>query len=113
MNRREFLSSSMVTLLLVPIGARLAGCGTDAGPSCDGVSTTSSVTNNHTHTLCVPLADLQHPPPNEQTYTTSTNAGHAHTVTLTSAQLQMIETGAQVQVTSSSPYPHDFLIRKL
>ena len=110
MNRRDFLSSSVV-LLLIPV---VSGCGNDTTPSngCDGVFSTSSVTDGHTHTLCVPTTDLTNPPAAGNTYTTSINAGHSHTVMLTQQQLQTINSGGQVMVTSSAPAAHDFVIKK-
>jgi hypothetical protein len=115
MNRREFLSRSMTTLLIIPVAGGIAACGSDSpspSPTCDGVLTTSTVTEGHTHTLCVPTGDLTNPPSAGQTYTTSMNAAHTHTVTLTQQQLQMINTGGTVTVTSSSPASHDFMIHK-
>src|SRR5580693_6319512 len=114
LSRRELLNQSTVLLLLVPV-AGLAACSsnnTDAAASCNGVFETSTVTNNHTHTLCVPTTDLTNPPAAGTTYTTSFNDGHDHTVTLTQAQLQTIEGGGSVTVTTSVPFPHDFTISK-
>jgi hypothetical protein len=76
------------------------------------VLSTSTVTNNHTHTLCVPTTDLTTPPAAGATYTTSSDAGHNHTVALTQQQLQSINSGGSVTVTSSQPYAHDFTIKK-
>ena len=114
LSRREFLSKSTVTLVLVPVASSLIGCGSDSGGgSCNGVDTTSTVTNGHTHTVCVPTTDLMTPPSGGRTYTTSTDAGHNHTVTLTQAQLTTINGGGSVTVTSSAPAAHDFTIHKM
>src|ERR1017187_5977574 len=98
LTRRELLSHSTVLLLLVPA---IAGCASSSGgssgsSSCDGISETSTVTNSHTHTLCVLTSDLTSPPAAGVTYTTSTSSGHNHTVALTQAQLQSIESGGSV-----------------
>ena len=90
---------------------RCPGRGTAGGGSCPGIDTTSTVTNNHTHTLCVPTADLTSPT-GSKTYTTSTDAGHNHTVTLTMQQLTTINGGGSVTVTSSAPAAHNFTIMK-
>ena len=121
LTRRELLSQSTV-LLLVPIAGAIAGCSSsssastggspDDSGSCDGVFETSTVTANHTHTLCVPTTDLTSPPAAGVTYTTSIAAGHSHTVVLTQAQLQSINSGGSVTVTTSSPFPHNFTITK-
>jgi hypothetical protein len=121
LTRREILSQSTTLLLMVPL-APLAGCSSSSSGStadsgapapCDGIEDTSTVTNNHTHTLCTLTSDLENPPAAGVDYTTSFNAGHSHTVTLTQAQLQSIESGGSVTVTTSSPYPHNFTISKM
>ena len=115
LTRRELLSHSTVLLLLVPA---IAGCASSSGgsaggsSSCDGISETSTVTNSHTHTLCVLTSDLTSPPAAGVTYMTSTSAGHSHTVALTQLQLQDIESGKSVTVPTSSPAPHNFTIMK-
>ncbi len=110
LSRRELLSQSTVLLLLVPVVA--CGSSSPGASSCDGVFETSSVTNNHTHTLCVPTTDLTAPPAAGVTYTTSVSDSHSHTVVLSQAQLQTIETGGTVMVVTSSPAPHNFTIAK-
>jgi hypothetical protein len=117
LSRRELLSQSTVLLFLVPV-AGLAACSSstpsETAASCDGVFETSTVTDNHTHTLCVPTTDLTAPPAAGTLYTTSLNDGHTHQVALTQAQLQTIESGGSVTVTttSSTPNPHNFTISK-
>ena len=115
--RRELLSRSTALLLLVAVAGVAAACGGSGGEAtdnsgCDGVFETSSVTDNHTHTLCVPSTDISSPPSAGVTYTTSINEGHSHTVALTQGQLTTISGGAAVTVTTSSPAPHDFTISK-
>jgi hypothetical protein len=121
LSRREMLSKSSVLLLLVPVAGSALHCGSSGSaadnpstdnPSCQGVFETSTVTNDHTHTLCVPDTDLSAPASAGVTYTTSTNDGHNHTVALTQAQLQSIASGGSVTVTTSSPASHDFTISK-
>lgn len=125
MTRRELLSSSSVLLLLIPVGASIACSSSDSGtpnnatpdsggtPSgCDGISSTSTVTNSHTHTVCVASKDLSSPPAAGATYTTSIDLGHSHTIQLTAAQLTTINGGGSVTVTSSAPAAHDFTIKK-
>jgi hypothetical protein len=119
--RREVLSATTM-LLVVPLAplacsssSSSAGSspGADSGNGCDGIFETSTVTNNHTHTLCVPTADLTNPPAAGKVYTTSLTLGHTHTVTLTQAQLQSIEGGGSVTVTTSGPAAHMFTISKM
>ena len=116
LTRRELLSKSTVLLILVPVAAAATACGSSgtSTPSngCNGIFETSTVTANHTHTLCVATTDLTAPPAAGTTYTTSFDGGHSHTVTLTQAQLQSINGGGSVTVTTSSPLPHDFTIVK-
>jgi hypothetical protein len=117
LTRRALLAQSTVLLLLVPVASAVAACGTSGGSSasassCDGIFETSTVTNAHTHTLCVPTTDLTNAPSAGVTYTTSVSDGHDHTVVLTQAQLQSIDGGQSVTVTTSSPNPHNFTIAK-
>jgi hypothetical protein len=118
-------------LLLTPVVAPiLAGCngygssssstGVDAGV-CSGVGGSSTTEDQHSHSICVPTADLTSPPANGQTYTSSNVSSHVHTLTLTNAQLASIEAGQTVMVTSASavdpinndPHTHSWTLRKV
>ena len=116
--RRDFLKSSLATLVLVPIvgcsgdddSPTAPGAGNPAG--CQGLSSTGSSSSGHIHTLCVPDSDLTSPPASGVTYTTSSDGGHTHTVNLNQSQLQSIAGGGTVAVTSSGPgHTHDFSIK--
>jgi hypothetical protein len=106
--RREFLKSAgggMVALTVIITGC---GGGSDGNPppsGCTGIERSSTVVDGHTHTLCVPQADLSSPPAAGQSYTTSVN-GHAHEVTLTAADLMSIAGGGTVTVTTSITLGH-------
>ena len=112
--RREFLKRSTVMLLLVPIAG---ACGSSSTPNtnaggCDGVQSTSSVAQAHTHTVCVAAADLTNPPAAGMTFTTSFNSGHTHTLALSQEQLKSIASGQTVNAESSSNsgHTHSFAI---
>src|ERR1700756_3207080 len=96
-HRRQFLQDAYVTLLLIPIAN--AACSSDTTPTtlsgddCDGVSSTSTVTASHMHTVCVAASDLTSPPSGGATFTTSSANGHSHQITLTQAQLASIQMG--------------------
>jgi hypothetical protein len=119
LNRREFL----VTLLVTPLIPACGGStdpgdatdvsGTTPSPTCDGAAETSSVSQGHTHTLCVTLAVLTSPPAAGATFLTSTVNGHLHRVTLTQGQLATIDQGGSVTVTSTSDagHSHDFVVQ--
>jgi len=126
LNRREFLTTAaggFVTLLLTPL---VSACGSDSTsttttttssttPGCDGAGETSTVSAGHSHTLCVPLADLDNPPAAGATYSTSLTEGHQHTVTLIQAWLMAVAQGQTVKVTTSSVtgHTHDFAVQKV
>ncbi|MGH7435872.1 MAG: hypothetical protein ACRENE_09375 [Polyangiaceae bacterium] len=127
--RRQFLRQATVTLVLIPVGAAcssvngstpLYGGGAPA-PACDGVSSTSSVTANHQHTVCVLASDLTNPPSSGATYATSqvvdpvNNVTHDHLVAFTAAQLRMIEANQSVTVTTSvaEDHTHQFAVQKM
>jgi hypothetical protein len=126
LNRREFLSlgtGGVVTLVLTRV---IVGCGSSSSdntsttstnptiPGCDGAGETSTVTQGHTHDLCVPASDLSSPPAGGATYTTSISVGHDHNVTLTQAQLTTVSQGGAVTVTTSTVtgHTHDFSVQK-
>ena len=122
MTRRELLIRSGVILLLVPIASSCSsstygGSGKQASAdaaSCDGIDSTGTVVQSHTHEVCVPSSDLASPPAAGATYTTTNVSAHTHTVTLTQAQLQQIAAGGTVAVTSSTveAHTHDFAIMR-
>ena len=128
LNRREFLTSaggSVVTLLLTPLVGACGSSSTDYGTtsstgattpaaSCDGAGATSTAVEGHTHTLCVPAADLDHPPATGATYTTSISGSHDHAVAFSQAQLTTVLNGGSVTVTTSTVtgHAHDFSVRR-
>jgi hypothetical protein len=119
--RREFLAGATTTLFLIPLAACAssspsASPGSEAG-ACEGIDTTSTQVSEHTHTVCVPDADLSNPPSGGATYTTSSSpdplatgapddGAHTHTVTLTQAELSSIEAGQSVSVMTSNNFAH-------
>ncbi len=116
LTRREALLRGVTTLVLIPIAARCSSSSSSspqANVACDGVPSTSSVNGGHTHTLCVPSADLANPPAGGATYAASFVSGHAHTVSLSAEQLQAINVGAEVVVESSTDrgHSHTFAIQ--
>jgi hypothetical protein len=119
--RRELLTRGTTLLLLVPIVGPILGCSSSSSsPSCDGVDTTSTTDEFHTHTLCVRTSDLTNPPAAGVIYTTSNESMHTHKVMLTQANLTAINGGQAVPVTSSSDndpidnklHTHVFTIKK-
>lgn len=115
-SRRRFVSDTV----LVAILPAAVGCGGDDDDdggdpsSCNGVGETSSVDSGHTHTVCVPAADLMSPPASGGTYITSTDEGHTHAVALTAAQLVTLSGGSSVTVTSSvvDQHAHTFNLQE-
>jgi hypothetical protein len=102
-DRREFLT----TLVLIPVGAKVAGCGEDEKTrfildgACGGLQAESSEFGNHTHCLCIPQADLDDPPAEGRQYQTDRdcdpqNTGHTHMLALTQAELTEIAAGVAV-----------------
>jgi hypothetical protein len=126
LNRREFLTTAaggFVTLLLTPV---ISACGSESTsgtssttnsttPGCDGAGETSTVSQGHTHSLCVPASDLDSPSASGATYLTSITEGHQHMVTLTQAWLMAVAGGAKVTVTTSTMdgHTHDFNVQRV
>ena len=115
--RRDFLRGSLgVGLVIMAVGSAassiLAAC-TPAPPTTD-IRVTSSVDANHSHSITIPGADLDSPPP-QKTYT-SDGASHKHDVTLTRANFDALKNRETVTVTSNAtgptPHTHVFTIKK-
>jgi hypothetical protein len=112
-------SAGLVTLLLIPLGCSSSSgysTPTPGGAACDGVSSTSSVVDAHTHTICVLQTDLSSPPASGASFQSSNVGGHTHMVVLTQTDLTMIAGGGSVTVTSSlgegGQAAHEFTIMK-
>ena len=98
----------------------LAGCGGGGGsydasaappppapaPAPGTLSSCSAtqITDNHGHTLVIPVADLTSTV--AKTYSIDGTAGHSHQVTFSPAQLASLRTGGAVTVTSSIALAH-------
>ena len=92
--------------MLVPVvPAVLQACSSsspnDPG-SCAGTDPLSTVNEGHTHSVCVPNADMASPPAAGATYISSNDGNHTHSITLTAEQLASIASGQSVTVTSTS-----------
>jgi hypothetical protein len=93
--------------------------GPDAA-TCNGVGGDSTVAEAHQHSICVPTTDLTAPPAAGLTYTSSLFAEHTHTLALTSDQLAQIQAGQSVTVASASAidpldgaaHTHNWTLRK-
>jgi hypothetical protein len=120
LTRRQLLTRGTTMLLMIPIinacSSNNASSGADAGATCSGIDSTSTVTDDHSHQICVATSDLTSPPTAGVTYTSTNVGNHTHTVALTQAQLQMIESGTAVgPITSSTAegHTHDWTIMKM
>jgi hypothetical protein len=111
--------------MLVPVvPAVLQACSSSPseGPSnsCAGTDPLSTVNEGHTHSVCVPTADMTSPPATGATYTSSNDGSHTHRITMTAQQLSMVAAGQSVLVTSTSDvdpktgvaHTHDWTIAK-
>lgn len=112
LSRRDFLVTLVFTPLIPACASSDSGI-TAPAPACDGAGETSTVSQEHAHTLCVPAAALAGPDPSGATLATSTTNGHVHDVTFTQAQLVSIAQGGSV-VVATSPGPghfHEFTVQ--
>jgi hypothetical protein len=111
--RREFLKGSVVTFLLIPVAT---SCGSDNPSACQGTGGTSTPAGDgpHTHTLCVPVADLTNPPASGRTYLTSSADGHSHSILITQQQLQTIAANQGITLTTAATlgHSHDFTLQR-
>jgi hypothetical protein len=92
----------------------LAACGSDEDTlaGCDGVGAVSSVNDGHSHTVCVPAADLARRPTVSILYTTSLVMGHTHQITLTPEQIATLAEAGTVEVitTVDAGHSHTFTL---
>lgn len=125
MTRRAFLSGATkttVTLLLTPLVAcsssssptTISTSPTEPGGGCNGVASTSTVVQGHTHAVCVDETLLTSPPADGVTITTTLANDHAHAVVLAFEDLRTIQNGgtASVTTTTVSGHVHGFGIRR-
>ena len=114
--RRQFFKEAAGGFVVLTV--LISGCSDDdggggGGGDCDnGVQRGSTSNDGHSHTMCVPQADLNAPPAAGGIYDTSVADSHAHIVTLTQADLTSIAGGGRVAVTSSNSggHTHDFTL---
>jgi hypothetical protein len=128
LTRREFLSHAVeatVGFVVAPfaIGACSSSSSDDGSlvrttsptePACDGAAASSTVSDSHVHTVCVPLSNLSAPPPEGVRLATSTTLDHRHDVTLTVADLVTVAAGgtATVVTTVVNGHTHGFTVRR-
>ena len=95
MTRYASRTATIVLLALGLVALWASGC-TDPVAALGAINATSSVVAGHSHRCAIPLSDVDDPPPNGRTYTTTTDGTppneHAHTVFLTAAQLTDLQT---------------------
>ena len=118
MNRREVIFRIGGILLAIPASQVLMACGSDSGGNPNSLTFTSSLDDNHTHTVSLQLSDITSPPAAGATETTSLNQSHTHTVTLTETDFASINAGNTVTKTTSEDetpghvHTHTFDFRK-
>jgi len=80
-------------------------------------SSTSTINDNHSHTITIQLANVDNPPVDGNTITSSENSSHDHTITLTQKQFQQLAEGETLIVFSSNSsgsylsHTHSFSIK--
>lgn len=124
MTRKEFLgtlASGVVSGFLIMLGT---GCSSDSPTSPDTPSDgaggndqesfTSTVAQGHSHTVTINRSEVENPPSEGITKTTSSGGGHTHSFSMTQQQLTDVNNGQTVTVTDSSVsgHTHDYEISK-
>jgi len=105
LNRRDALVGMCSATAAAVLNACAISDAEGPGASCDGVAATSSTESGHTHSVCVPNADLEAQPATAQ-YRTSEVSGHSHTLALNKAQLTTLAGGGSVQAISGAAEGH-------
>ena len=80
----------------------------DAGGGCSGDTITAAVSNNHGHTLSIPVADIL--AGEEKSYVTGGVTTHCHIVTLTAADFATLQSGGEVRVVSCNNTEHEYAL---
>jgi hypothetical protein len=119
--RREFLTNAGRVVVALPAGVAIfnsLSCGSNECASANDievtatdVTVTSLCTSNHVHTFDISTADLQSPPADGLTGSTSTYEGHKHAIALSQADLASLHAGGTVEVISGASDGHTHLFK--
>jgi len=124
MKRRTFIVKAGA-LFSMPLIITEIGCSDDepdtvTGPkenNAESFLTTSSVNDDHSHTLTVQIINVDNPPAEGNTISSSENFNHTHTLMLTQKNFQQLAAGETLTILSSSasgnysPHSHSFSIK--
>src|SRR5688500_8887425 len=127
MQRRDFLRLVAGTVVVLPVGTFLVGCGGDDGgdpgpgtgadapaaaPRGSGSSIvySSSNTAGHFHEFALAAAALTAPPAAGVSGATDVSLSHTHSVSVSMAQLASVETGATIKVTTGAETGHSHVL---
>lgn len=123
MTRKEFIRTTLGSLLggiLTIVGV---SCSSPTSPdTSDGDGTQneneksfqSTTAQGHTHSVTIQRSEIENPPENGISRSTSLSGGHTHTFSMTQQQLQNVNAGETVKVTDSvvSGHSHEYEITK-
>lgn len=124
MKRRTFIVKAgaffSLPLIITEIGCSddESNTGTDPAVSnAETFSTTSTVTDSHSHTIIIQFVNIDDPPAGGNTITSSEIGSHTHRITLDQDQFQRLAAGDTIVVISSnaggsySSHNHSFSIK--
>jgi len=80
----------------------------DAGSMCSGDTIEADISNNHMHTLSIPVADIVAGV--DKDYVTGGTTGHCHVVTITAADFAALRAGDTVRVVSCNNTEHEYAL---
>jgi len=124
MKRRTFIVKAGA-LFSLPLIITEIGCSDDepengtnpTGSAVESFSITSSVNDDHSHTLTIQIINVDNPPAEGNTISSTENSNHTHTIMLTQKNFQQLAAGETLTVLSSSasgnysPHSHSFSIK--
>jgi hypothetical protein len=76
------------------------GTGGSAAAACDSGAMHTAITNNHSHALTIPQADIDAGA--QKTYDIKGGSPHSHNLVVTAAHFTMLKAGNSVMITTSS-----------
>jgi hypothetical protein len=102
MKRRDFIFTTFLGLLAVACGEEGTGGSTESSGECSRANPSTSISNNHGHTLTISISDIT----NENAGFYTLTGGHTHQIDLSVSDIQTLKDDLSLTVTSTSNAGH-------
>ena len=121
MGHNNFSHAIMIAVIAISLTIGINGCSANVPEpttKAEDIVTTSSVYENHKHTVTINAANIDNPPEALTLSTTKdkNSSFHTHKITLTKKQFELLKEGKEVRVTTIplviDNHYHAFTIKK-